>query len=135
MVVNLENAPRCRRGFAATLNAKDATALGTLFTADAEFTNIMGMRMHSREGIIAGHAWAFGGPLAGSQVEWPRCGVAYHPRDLQPRYGEPCLMLRRPARSPLLARRVHRVVRCGHGGRRARLACPAELSVQGVGNG
>jgi uncharacterized protein (TIGR02246 family) len=52
------------------LNAKDAEALGALFSEDAEFVNIMGMRMSGREEIVKGHAWAFSGPLAGSSVEF-----------------------------------------------------------------
>lgn len=56
--------------FAAALNAKDAERLGNLFSADAEFVNIMGMRMRERSGIVAGHAWAFSGPLLGSRVEF-----------------------------------------------------------------
>jgi hypothetical protein len=51
--------------FETALNAKDAEALGELFAEDAEFVNIVGMRMRRREGIVAGHAWAFGGPLGG----------------------------------------------------------------------
>ena len=51
--------------FAEKLNAKDPAALGELFTEDAEFVNIMGMRMRGRQGIVDGHAWAFNGPLRG----------------------------------------------------------------------
>jgi uncharacterized protein (TIGR02246 family) len=54
--------------FEAALNAKDAAAVGQVFTPDAEFVNIMGMRMRGREGIVSGHAWAFSGPLRGSTV-------------------------------------------------------------------
>lgn len=54
--------------FVAALNAKDADAVGDLFTDDAEFVNILGMRMRHRDGIVAGHAWAFVGPLLGSRV-------------------------------------------------------------------
>jgi uncharacterized protein (TIGR02246 family) len=56
--------------FAAALNAKDAEALGELFTDDAEFVNILGMRMRGREGIVAGHAWAFAGPLQGRVIDF-----------------------------------------------------------------
>jgi len=56
--------------FAEALNAKDADRLGSLFSADAEFVNIMGMRMRQRSGIVAGHAWAFSGPLVGSRIEF-----------------------------------------------------------------
>ena len=40
--------------FEAALNAKDAAAVGQVFTPDAEFVNIMGMRMRGREGIVSG---------------------------------------------------------------------------------
>ena len=56
--------------FEAALNAKDAAAVGQVFTPDAEFVNIMGMRMRGREGIVSGHAWAFSGPLRGSTVRF-----------------------------------------------------------------
>ena len=56
--------------FARTLNAKDADELGRLFSEDAEFVNILGMRMHGREGIVTGHAWAFAGPLQGRVIEF-----------------------------------------------------------------
>jgi len=56
--------------FAAALNAKDAGAVGAIFTADAEFVNIAGMRMRGRDTIVAGHAWALSGPLAGSRVSF-----------------------------------------------------------------
>jgi uncharacterized protein (TIGR02246 family) len=56
--------------FAEALNAKDATALGELFTEDAEFVNILGMRMRQREGIVKGHAWAFAGPLRGRRIRF-----------------------------------------------------------------
>ena len=42
--------------FAEALKAKDVDALGSLFSDDAEFVNILGMRMRRREGIVAGHA-------------------------------------------------------------------------------
>jgi uncharacterized protein (TIGR02246 family) len=57
-------------GFAAALNAKDADAVGEIFTDDAEFVNIAGMRMRGRESIVAGHAWALGGPLRGAHVSF-----------------------------------------------------------------
>jgi uncharacterized protein (TIGR02246 family) len=56
--------------FASALNAKDAEALGRLFTEDAEFVNIMGMRMRQRTGIVDGHAWAFAGPLRGRDIRF-----------------------------------------------------------------
>ena len=56
--------------FAAALNAKDADAVGEIFTADAEFVNIAGMRMRGRDAIVAGHAWALSGPLRGSRVSF-----------------------------------------------------------------
>jgi len=57
-------------GFAAALNAKDADAVGEIFTDDAEFVNIAGMRMRGRDAIVAGHAWAMSGPLRGSRVSF-----------------------------------------------------------------
>jgi uncharacterized protein (TIGR02246 family) len=56
--------------FAAALNAKNADELGQLFTEDAEFVNILGMRMRRRAGIVDGHAWAFAGPLRGRQIRF-----------------------------------------------------------------
>jgi uncharacterized protein (TIGR02246 family) len=56
--------------FAAALNEKDAEALGSLFSEDAEFVNILGMRMRGRDGIVSGHAWAFAGPLRGRVIEF-----------------------------------------------------------------
>ncbi len=56
--------------FAEKLNAKDPAALGQLFTEDAEFVNIMGMRMRGRQGIVDGHAWAFNGPLRGRWIRF-----------------------------------------------------------------
>jgi uncharacterized protein (TIGR02246 family) len=56
--------------FAETLNAQNPEALGALFIEDAEFVNILGMRMRRREGIVAGHAWAFAGPLRGRHIRF-----------------------------------------------------------------
>lgn len=56
--------------FATALNSKDADALGELFSEDAEFVNILGMRMRGRDGIVTGHAWAFAGPLQGRVIEF-----------------------------------------------------------------
>jgi uncharacterized protein (TIGR02246 family) len=65
-----EKAHQIVDAFAAALNAKDADALGELFSDDAEFVNILGMRMRGREGIVSGHAWAFAGPLQGRVIEF-----------------------------------------------------------------
>jgi uncharacterized protein (TIGR02246 family) len=54
--------------FAGALNDGDADAVGALFTKDALFVNIAGMRMPGRDGIIDGHRWALAGPLKGSTV-------------------------------------------------------------------
>ena len=54
--------------FSGALNDGDADALGAMFTKDALFTNIAGMRMAGRDGIIDGHRWALAGPLKGSTV-------------------------------------------------------------------
>lgn len=56
--------------FTAALNTANADELGELFTEDAEFVNILGMRMRRREGIVAGHAWALAGPLRGRRVRF-----------------------------------------------------------------
>jgi uncharacterized protein (TIGR02246 family) len=56
--------------FASALNAQNADELGQLFTEDAEFVNILGMRMRGRAGIVDGHAWAFAGPLRGRHVRF-----------------------------------------------------------------
>jgi uncharacterized protein (TIGR02246 family) len=56
--------------FASALNAKNADELGQLFTEDAEFVNVLGMRMRRRTGIVDGHAWAFAGPLRGRQIRF-----------------------------------------------------------------
>ena len=56
--------------FAENLNAHDPAALGELFTEDAEFVNILGMRMRQREGVVKGHAWAFAGPLRGRRIRF-----------------------------------------------------------------
>ena len=56
--------------FASALNAKNADELGRLFTENAEFVNIMGMRMRGRQGIVDGHAWAFAGPLRGRHIRF-----------------------------------------------------------------
>ena len=54
--------------FEEALNAKDADAVGEIFSDDAQFVNIMGMRMRQRDGIVAGHESAFSGRLAGSRI-------------------------------------------------------------------
>jgi uncharacterized protein (TIGR02246 family) len=54
--------------FTGALNDGDAEALGALFTEDALFINIAGMRMAGRAGIVDGHRWALAGPLKGSTV-------------------------------------------------------------------
>lgn len=54
--------------FSGALNDGDADALGALFTKDALFVNIAGMRMPGRDGIIDGHRRALAGPLKGSTV-------------------------------------------------------------------
>jgi uncharacterized protein (TIGR02246 family) len=54
--------------FSGALNDGDADALGALFTEDAVFVNIAGMRMLARDGIVDGHRWALAGPLKASTV-------------------------------------------------------------------
>src|SRR5262245_33070833 len=74
-MATFEKAPQIVDAFAAALNAKDAQSLGEIFTDDAEFVNILGMRMRGREGIVAGHAWAFAGPLQGRAIEFDAVDV------------------------------------------------------------
>jgi uncharacterized protein (TIGR02246 family) len=69
-VKTFEKADQIVEAFADALNSKDADALGELFSDDAEFVNILGMRMQGREGIVTGHAWAFAGPLQGRVIEF-----------------------------------------------------------------
>jgi uncharacterized protein (TIGR02246 family) len=54
--------------FSGALNNGDADAVGALFTKDAMFVNIAGMRMLGRDGITDGHRWALSGPLKNSTV-------------------------------------------------------------------
>ncbi len=56
--------------FAVALNAKDADALGDLFSENAQFVNVRGVVMHGRLGIIQGHKASFAGPLAGSTFQF-----------------------------------------------------------------
>ncbi|MBI4624666.1 MAG: SgcJ/EcaC family oxidoreductase [Verrucomicrobia bacterium] len=49
-------------------NAKDAKAFAGLFTADAEFVTIFGLRMRGRADIEAGHAAVFAHALAGNRM-------------------------------------------------------------------
>jgi uncharacterized protein (TIGR02246 family) len=68
--------------FSGALNDGDAEALGALFTKDALFVNIAGMRMAGRDGIIDGHRWALAGPLKGSTVTVEDLGVILVQDDL-----------------------------------------------------
>jgi uncharacterized protein (TIGR02246 family) len=54
--------------FAEAFNAKDAQALGALFTEDAEFVTIFGNRMRGRAGIETGHAAVFTHALSGNRL-------------------------------------------------------------------
>ena len=54
IMAGFNRAEQLTDAFAEKLNAKDPAALGELFTEDAEFVNIMGMRMRGRQGIDAG---------------------------------------------------------------------------------
>ena len=56
--------------FSGALNDGDADALGALFTKDALFVNIAGMRMGGRDGIIDGHRWALAGLLRAAPSPW-----------------------------------------------------------------
>lgn len=64
----MSGATEVAAAFAAAVDAKDAEALGDLFSDDAVFVNIMGMAMVGRQGIVDGHRWAFAGPLRYSTV-------------------------------------------------------------------
>ena len=81
--------------FAAALNAKDPEALGRLFVEDAEFVNILGMRMRRREGIIKGHAWAFAGPLSGRRIRFDQVDVLTVTDDVTVLHGH-CIREREP---------------------------------------
>jgi uncharacterized protein (TIGR02246 family) len=81
--------------FAENLNAKDAAALGELFTEDAEFVNIMGMRMRGRQGIVDGHAWAFNGPLRGRRIHFDQVDALGVTDDVTVLHGH-CIREREP---------------------------------------
>ena len=81
--------------FARTLNAKDADELGKLFSEDAEFVNILGMRMQRREGIVDGHAWAFAGPLRGRSVRFDQVDELRVTDDVTVLHGH-CIRERQP---------------------------------------
>jgi uncharacterized protein (TIGR02246 family) len=81
--------------FAEALNAKDAERLGSLFTPDAEFVNILGMRMRGRDGIVAGHAWAFDGPLRGRVIRFDSVDELKVTDDVAVLHGH-CLRTREP---------------------------------------
>jgi uncharacterized protein (TIGR02246 family) len=81
--------------FAAALNAKNTDDLGRLFVEDAEFVNIMGMRMRRREGIVEGHAWAFAGPLRGRRVRFDQVDVLTVTDDVTVLHGH-CIREREP---------------------------------------
>lgn len=85
--------------FEAALNAKDSDAIGEIFTEDAEFVNIMGMRMRGREGIMAGHAWAFAGPLRGSRIAFDQVDELPVTDDVAVLHGH-CLRERLPDAPP-----------------------------------
>lgn len=53
---------------AAAYNAGDADGFAALFSRNAEFVNIFGMRMSGRSGIAAGHRAAFATRLAGTSM-------------------------------------------------------------------
>jgi uncharacterized protein (TIGR02246 family) len=81
--------------FASALNAKNADELGQLFTEDAEFVNILGMRMHRRAGIVDGHAWAFAGPLRGRDVRFDQVDELMVTDDVAVLHGH-CVRERQP---------------------------------------
>jgi uncharacterized protein (TIGR02246 family) len=81
--------------FAAALNTKNADQLGQLFSEDAEFVNILGMRMRKREGIVQGHAWAFAGPLRGRQIRFDQVDELKVTDDVTVLHGH-CIRERQP---------------------------------------
>lgn len=81
--------------FATALNAADAGALGDLFSEDAEFVNILGMRMRGRDGIVAGHGWALAGPLRGREIRFDEVDELPVTEDVTVLHGH-CLRARRP---------------------------------------
>ena len=81
--------------FAAALNTKNPDELGQLFTEDAEFVNILGMRMRHREGIVKGHAWAFAGPLRGRQIRFDQVDELKVTEDVTVLHGH-CIRERQP---------------------------------------
>lgn len=82
-------------GFANAFNAKDVDALALLFSDDAEFVNIFGMRMRRRDGIVAGHAWAFDGPLRGRVIRFDQVDQLSVTDDVAVLHAH-CLRERRP---------------------------------------
>lgn len=81
--------------FADALNAADAERLGSLFSEDAEFVNILGMRMRRRQGIVDGHAWALAGPLRGREVRFDSVDELAVTDDVTVLHGH-CIRERRP---------------------------------------
>jgi uncharacterized protein (TIGR02246 family) len=81
--------------FATALNAADAGAIGALFSEDAEFVNVLGMRMHGRSGIVAGHDWALSGPLRGREVRFDEVDELAVTGDVTVLHGH-CIRERRP---------------------------------------
>jgi uncharacterized protein (TIGR02246 family) len=81
--------------FAEALNAKDSERLGSLFSPDAEFVNILGMRMRGREGLVAGHRWAFDGPLRGRVIRFDSIDELPVTDDVTVLHGH-CLRTREP---------------------------------------
>ena len=81
--------------FATALNAADAGAIGALFSEDAEFVNILGMRMRRRDGIVAGHTWALAGPLHGRQIRFDEVDELAVTGDVTVLHGH-CIRERRP---------------------------------------
>jgi uncharacterized protein (TIGR02246 family) len=63
-------------------NTKDHQAFSALFTEDAEFVNIFGVRMRRRDGISAGHAHAFSKLLVGSQLSWTNVDTMFIDEDV-----------------------------------------------------
>jgi hypothetical protein len=69
--------PAC--GGRSSASNQDTDELGELFTDDAEFVNIMGMRMRRRQGVVDDHGWAFAGPLRGRRVHFDQVDESVSP--------------------------------------------------------
>src|SRR3954453_18685447 len=94
-VKTFEKADQVVGAFADALNVKDASALGELFSEDAEFVNILGMRMQGLEVIAPGHPRAVAGTLQGWVIEYEAVDDVQVDDDVTVVYGH-CVRRRLP---------------------------------------